>query len=588
MTAIDGLIEEAGELEKYSRKSLMPAISEIASVEATIQALISTALDLQDQLFNIIIFRIEAPLPVGEEKEETSTEKDGAPSIQDYIINIGPVNIYSLAEAVRDTLETFETQTSEIAEIFSPYAVLEKTLPIEPGFIKTPTSSKESVTENLNADLRKSALAINELKTIYDSFSEVTIEKNRMISEKEGINRFSNLFKVETEGIQRNGITDVRQFSDKANYFSEIIRDASNSLYSRILEIHEITDISSLNKSLTVDSVPIEVIKDIKNAYSSEKTFKSSNIVSDFSETAEMMSTAFNKSISEVNEITDISSLSKISTRVSHPSKTRTDAQKTTIHTDQNIFEVPAFRPKISLEDATINVSRLSNAISKKSHEKESILISKEFISSPAAKYTTSSQSISEPSVYVSNAFETISTCIDIASEVDRRASEMTREGIIDANKILWQSHLLNMIFSDGGSAAFNLDRFPTYEGSGVIAGAQMMHIALDMASIGAFERAGSSVINNTSLVLSRGADFRTASLAKMPYAVENVLHILSGSQKDTVESSRSSNNTVNLQNTFNIVVNVNNDGKETELREIGRKIGQILSDEIRRYGGIR
>ena len=44
----------------------------------------------------------------------------------------------------------------------------------------------------------------------------------------------------------------------------------------------------------------------------------------------------------------------------------------------------------------------------------------------------------------------------------------------------------------------------------------------------------------------------------------------------------------VNVQNTFNITVTTTARGDERELRELGKKIGVILSDELKRYGGLR
>ncbi|MCZ7359321.1 MAG: hypothetical protein O8C55_04525 [Candidatus Methanoperedens sp.] len=610
MTAIDGLIEEAGELDRYCRKSFEPAIREMEGIDATIQALISIALELQKQLSNLIIFRIKPPLPIEEGKEETGAGKDEATAIQQFIISIGAVNLYSLAEAIRDTFEPFEAQTSGIAWIFSPYAFLEKPSIIEPETIeklagkksvleetlqknvniekeKFSTSKVISETENLYSDLytdlKKSALVINDLKNICDNFENITIERDSIISEKDIIlNKPSDLiegYKEEAEETGRNEILDVKTFSDNLHYFSRIIEDASNSLYTGISELHEITDTSSLNKNLTEHFESTALIKDLTDVYSSQETFKSSNIISDLSETVAMISKALQtgflesqtttdisshgfvslKTLQSSSNFSEISSLNKISTRVSHPAEIKTDDQKPIKYSDQSIFEVPAFRPRMSSEDAAINFSKLSNAISKKSHEKESI-------------------SISEPSINVSNAFETISSYIAKASEVDRQTSEMARGGVIDTDKISWQSPLLNLMLSEGGSAALELDRLAINGNSGLTEAVQMANIAIGTHAL---EKAGSSAMNNIDLMLSQ--DYRMPS----PGTVQNALQILSVSQKDTAGGTHSGN-TINFQNTFNIVVDIKNGGKETELRELGRKIGQILSDEIRRYGGIR
>jgi len=57
---------------------------------------------------------------------------------------------------------------------------------------------------------------------------------------------------------------------------------------------------------------------------------------------------------------------------------------------------------------------------------------------------------------------------------------------------------------------------------------------------------------------------------------------------KENTGVSQMSNGSVNFHNNFNITINVKGTGEETEIRDLGRKIGQILSDEIKRYGGKR
>lgn len=53
-----------------------------------------------------------------------------------------------------------------------------------------------------------------------------------------------------------------------------------------------------------------------------------------------------------------------------------------------------------------------------------------------------------------------------------------------------------------------------------------------------------------------------------------------------TMGDNSTTNKVSNFHNTFNITVNVKS-GEEKDLKELGRKIGQILSDEMKRYGGL-
>jgi hypothetical protein len=69
------------------------------------------------------------------------------------------------------------------------------------------------------------------------------------------------------------------------------------------------------------------------------------------------------------------------------------------------------------------------------------------------------------------------------------------------------------------------------------------------------------------------------------PNISSSYLQILSQGKSGEV-SRASGGNTFHLNNHFNIAINARV-GEETELRELGRKIGIILSEEIRRYGGM-
>lgn len=694
MTAVENLVEETGKLYGYSFKSLEEGLKELSDIEITIQALIDVALNLQEQLSSLIILRIESALPLDEEKNETRTSKDDDAHsiwhINDYTINLGPVSVFSFAEVIKEILTTFDAQKSGIAEIYSSSVFLERPQSIIPDSIESlATISKESVsketlqkkvsienntpkpvfeqklsrvdkpvfseTENLYTYLEKSALIITELKTVCDDMANISVERNNLISEENSIfNLSTDLFgevKKEIENIQKSEVFDIELFPENVHFLSEIIRKTSKPLYTEMSEAYEITDISSLYNILARTSQSDGLINEEQPAYSSRETIKDTRIL-DFSETLDTISKTFNQSISQVyditeisslnnilagapepigliedkspdafssqnainsshrfsdfpaaidsisktlhqnilktHEITNISALNTISNRDSQLAEIKTDKQEHIIHSDQGIFEIPSLRPRgkisTSSDDAIANAARLSNAFAMKSREKETISTSREPISFPNATYATSSESVSEPSIYVSNAFEKISAYIMTATKIDRQMSGMMGKEAHDVNGILGQSNPLNQILSEEGSVAFNFHKI-AIENGGIAKGGQMMNIALNTTE--ALERARSSVLHNLGVTFPLEGDYRMPSPSMMPHTIENVLQMVSGSQRDLGEG-HTGNKSVNVQNMFNIVVNVKNGQKETELRDLGRKIGQVLSDEIRRYGGIQ
>jgi hypothetical protein len=72
------------------------------------------------------------------------------------------------------------------------------------------------------------------------------------------------------------------------------------------------------------------------------------------------------------------------------------------------------------------------------------------------------------------------------------------------------------------------------------------------------------------------------------PYSLEHALPRYGSSRGETALPATGGGNSVHFQNTFNITVTTTAKGDEKELRELGRRIGIILSDEMKRYGGLR
>jgi SMC interacting uncharacterized protein involved in chromosome segregation len=120
-----------GHLKKEAFNAIAHLIDEICKVEGTIQALLDVALNLQDQLSNLIVSQVEFTLPIGEEKLEAIATNESVRSheIADYIIKIGPVNIYTMAGALKETFTKFETLKeletvrSSITNIFREFPI---------------------------------------------------------------------------------------------------------------------------------------------------------------------------------------------------------------------------------------------------------------------------------------------------------------------------------------------------------------------------------------------------------------------------------------------------------------------------------
>ena len=86
-------------------------------------------------------------------------------------------------------------------------------------------------------------------------------------------------------------------------------------------------------------------------------------------------------------------------------------------------------------------------------------------------------------------------------------------------------------------------------------------------------------------LLLNFGRD-QVTRLPAMPFTSPPPLRTPEIAVRDTATSQQARMNTIHIQNTFNIAVKGSDSSSEGELRELGRKIGIILADEMKRYGG--
>jgi hypothetical protein len=127
---------------------------------------------------------------------------------------------------------------------------------------------------------------------------------------------------------------------------------------------------------------------------------------------------------------------------------------------------------------------------------------------------------------------------------------------------------------------------YPASEGR-IEASAPAMNLAMGIAASRAMQSAGGSAINNfISVVPTLGGGLQGVipverigggqiNIQVPPISVER------GQEAGAVSKVS------NFHNTFNITVSVKGGGDDGDLRELGKKIGRILSDEVKRYGGI-
>jgi hypothetical protein len=181
----------------------------------------------------------------------------------------------------------------------------------------------------------------------------------------------------------------------------------------------------------------------------------------------------------------------------------------------------------------------------------------------------------------VSNAFEAISNYITVASETNNQMNKVTELGGQVASEMIAPFDLL--LTGNGTGSVITLEVF----GGRSASEGQGMDIAKSIATTRELQKVGYSVINDITAAAPSGGTVYSGQQA-MPRTMESIMQIISGSRSGPAPTSHTGSNGVNVHNTFNIMVDVKGGKDETELRDLGKKIGLILSEEIKRYGGTR
>lgn len=223
--------------------------------------------------------------------------------------------------------------------------------------------------------------------------------------------------------------------------------------------------------------------------------------------------------------------------------------------------ELAALLPSKVKEDSRAYVERLNEALT--------MVESSKTARTEEQKYTTSMPVIALAS-YLTAAANTSSSS-GIANDYLSYASEVS-------NAISGAIGISQMTSAIHGDSVSNMY-------SSVRHGDIMASILPGIHATETLRTASSSTINNVSLLQGPMTAGGMPSLS-VPVRLESILQ--SAGQTVSKESPQAAGDTVNFNNTFNITVSIKDPGSETEMRELGRKIGLALSEELKRYGGMR
>lgn len=263
-----------------------------------------------------------------------------------------------------------------------------------------------------------------------------------------------------------------------------------------------------------------------------------------------------------------------------------------------SIIEIPSLVPAGALnlrsEMATVNAARLSEGIARLSGGETTqpdLPFGSEGVPSSAIRLSRGTGP-SSPAVSVPNAFEKIAQYLTHSSDIHQQLTKPLSGGMpVSGPGPGIFSVPLPFAGSDAGGGVF-----PGFilQGKDIRSAEDnpVMNLAVSMVTGDVMRRVNlfpHSATGNSPLPgMFLGSTLSGTVPVSSLYSLERALPLYAGSRGETAFPATGGSTTVHFQNTFNITVTTTTKGDETELRELGRKIGVILSDEMKRYGGLR
>jgi hypothetical protein len=262
----------------------------------------------------------------------------------------------------------------------------------------------------------------------------------------------------------------------------------------------------------------------------------------------------------------------------------------------KGIIEIPALVPggvkDLRSEMATVNAARLGEGIARLSEggTAQTVIPLSPGGKPQAAMRLPRGADPSLPAISVPDAFEKIAQYLTYSTDIHQQLMGPLSGGITGSGPGIFSVPLQFVVSEGGGGFSPGLilqgkDIRPAQDNP-------VMNLAVSMVAGEVMQRAHlfphSAAGNMRIPGISSGSSVPGAVPLSSLYSLEHALPLYAGSRGETAPPAMGGNNQVHFQNTFNITVTTTAKGDERELRELGRKIGVILPDEMKRYGGFR
>ncbi|MFA5269192.1 MAG: hypothetical protein WC379_14585 [Methanoregula sp.] len=591
VNAVAGLAGEITRLDTLGREQFEPFFLEAGKFQDLLQALINACLGRKDELQRSGAPLYEYPLiPEGEEREGKPGHEVPLPSSTANTVNLtlSSLQVNSLAGSLGDAFGGFAAQTAALADIYSP--------PPPPGVrAGTVTSRAESAT--VLEKLSRSASVLHTLDAVRSDmtrtlfFQKSAVENIPFVESRvqQGtLPVFSRGGELPPVPAQ-TGI--ARKEPGRTVPSPELPGTMFTTLHGMLRKTGRIADIPLPAK------VPIGHPSLLAPQGPASELSAAGYPVTDYREaTAPLLPVTEHRTAGAPAHpamARPLLSLPEYPSVQKKPGR-RTARRPGTIPRT-GIIEIPSLVPagavNLPSEMAARNAEQFNEGIARLSGNGTAQRILPEFpdaVVSPAVRLIRGTDP-SSPMVSIPDAFEKIAQYLTYSSDIHQQLVSPLSGGI-SGGPCLFSIPLPFTVSEGGGglSPGFILPGkdIRTAEDNPV------MNVAVSMMSSEGMRRANFLPLSAAGSSLTPGMPFGNAFSGVVPvsslYSLERALPLSAGSRGETALPAAGGKNPVNFQNTFNITVTTTARGDEAELRELGRKIGVILSDEMKRYGGLR
>jgi hypothetical protein len=647
MTAINDLVRMAYLINAKGANDLEPGLWQLAEAGEAFYSLYASVYELLGALLSLELFRVEFRMPAAPPSgEPPSEEKPSAAVAKESLgVIVGPINVYAIAKEIQDALDRLGKETVDVTAAYARH-LPQESLPViasatgapfveapgpePPESARPPGGSKKVEVPPVKPD----HFITREAPRTEKAPPPPPVRPERAeASNKAPPSDKAPAKKASTESAEREVRRSVTMIDELRQAYDVLLADARA--------------IAGMEKGARGFSLPAAAFGSVLKAPSQADELSAlvpagghAPVVQAPSGTAIPTRPSIiipvpmaGQTTPQVMPGTSAPTPAKAVTHAPGPEKGRPKAgggegegEAIKLHFIHKNIEVPLIKPILKAppteEESAANARMISEAIAKSAAPiatpeplpapapvKKPIMehqVQPGYESArrpgdaPPVKAISPAQAARALSTVYSTAYHTVNVMegyANLAASVSRVAREAAESGIgtyaeapivkllysASSPVIAYPASPINMPLDTGQIQAIA----PAAEGR-IEATALAINLMMGIAASRAMQSAGGSAINNFFSVLPSlgGGGLQGAIPVERMGNGQINIHVPPVSVERGQEAGAVSK-VSNFHNTFNITVSVKGGGDEGDLRELGKKMGRILSDEIKRYGGI-